>query len=71
MSFVITSSANYAFLINKSGRFSDTIIMLINTFHVASDNLKLKLKFIVFWDVLPCSQANVDRRFRGAYCFHQ
>jgi hypothetical protein len=20
---------------------------------------------IVFWDVLPCSQVNVDRRFRG------
>jgi hypothetical protein len=24
---------------------------------------------IVFWDVLPCKMI-VDRRFRGAYCFH-
>jgi hypothetical protein len=70
MSFVITSSANYVFLINKSGRFSNTIIMLINTLHVVSYNLKLKLKFRVFWDVLPCSQVDFDRRFRGAYCLH-
>jgi hypothetical protein len=31
-----------------------------------------KGEFRVFWDVLPCSQVDVDRRFRGAYCFlHQ
>jgi hypothetical protein len=24
----------------------------------------------VFWDVAPCSQVEVDRRFRGAYCLH-
>jgi hypothetical protein len=30
------------------------------------------LKFTVFWDVLPCSQIDVDRRFRVAYCLqHQ
>jgi hypothetical protein len=23
-----------------------------------------------FWDVLPCSQTHVDRRFRGACCLH-
>jgi hypothetical protein len=28
------------------------------------------MKFKVFWDVLPCSQIDVDRRFRGAYCLH-
>jgi hypothetical protein len=28
------------------------------------------LKFIVFWDVLPCSKIDVDRRFRGACCLH-
>jgi hypothetical protein len=28
------------------------------------------VKFRVFWDVLPCSQVNVDQRFRGAYCLH-
>jgi hypothetical protein len=27
------------------------------------------MKFRVFWDVLRCSQVDVDRRFRGAYCF--
>jgi hypothetical protein len=28
------------------------------------------MKFRVFWDVLPCSQVDVYRRFRGAYCLH-
>jgi hypothetical protein len=28
------------------------------------------VKFIVFWDVLSCSQVNVDRRLRAAYCLH-
>jgi hypothetical protein len=27
-------------------------------------------KFRVFWDVLPCSQIDVDRRFRGVCCLH-
>jgi hypothetical protein len=26
--------------------------------------------FTVFWDVVPCSQIDVERRFRGAYCLH-
>jgi hypothetical protein len=26
------------------------------------------LKLRVFWDVAPCSHAEVDRRFRGAHC---
>jgi hypothetical protein len=25
---------------------------------------------LVFWDVVPCSQVEVDRRFRSAYCFY-
>jgi hypothetical protein len=29
-----------------------------------------RIKFSVFWDVLPCSQVDVDRRFWGAYCLH-
>jgi hypothetical protein len=30
------------------------------------------MKFKVFWDILTCSQVDVDRRFRGAYClYHQ
>jgi hypothetical protein len=24
----------------------------------------------VFWDVVPCSPVEIDRRFRGANCFH-
>jgi hypothetical protein len=28
------------------------------------------LKMTVFWDVAPCSLAEVYRRFRGAYCLH-
>jgi hypothetical protein len=28
------------------------------------------MKFRVFWDVAPCSHAEVDRRFRGAYCLN-
>jgi hypothetical protein len=27
-------------------------------------------KFRVFWDILPGSQIDVDRRFRGACCLH-
>jgi hypothetical protein len=26
------------------------------------------MKFRVFWDVLPCSKVEVDRRLRCAYC---
>jgi hypothetical protein len=25
------------------------------------------MKFTVFWDVMPCSEVDIDRRFRGAY----
>jgi hypothetical protein len=28
------------------------------------------MKFRVFWDVLQCSQTDVDRRFRGKCCLH-
>jgi hypothetical protein len=28
------------------------------------------MKFTVFWDVLQCSQLDVDQRFKGAYCLH-
>jgi DNA topoisomerase VI subunit B len=28
------------------------------------------MKFRIFWDMLPSSQVDVDRRFRGAYCLH-
>jgi hypothetical protein len=28
------------------------------------------LKISVFWDVAPCSLIEIDRLFRGAYCFH-
>jgi hypothetical protein len=28
------------------------------------------MKFRVFWDVLPFSKVDVDRRFRGAYGLH-
>jgi len=28
------------------------------------------MKFRVFWDVLPCSQVDIDRRFKSAYCLH-
>jgi hypothetical protein len=29
------------------------------------------LKFRFFWDIAPCSDVEVDRRFRGAYCLHR
>jgi hypothetical protein len=28
------------------------------------------MKFRVSFDVLPCSQVDVDQRFRGVYCLH-
>jgi hypothetical protein len=30
----------------------------------------MKMKFTVFWDVLPRSHIDVDRRFRGACCLN-
>jgi hypothetical protein len=29
-----------------------------------------EMKMAAFWDVALCSLVEVDRRFRGAYCFH-
>jgi hypothetical protein len=26
------------------------------------------MNMTVFWDVVPCSLVEIDRRFRGAYC---
>jgi hypothetical protein len=28
------------------------------------------MKMTAFWDIVPCSLVEVDRRFRGAYCLH-
>jgi hypothetical protein len=28
------------------------------------------MKFRAFWNVLLCSQVDIARRFRGAYCVH-
>jgi hypothetical protein len=28
------------------------------------------LKMTVFWDDVPCCLVEIDRRFRGTYCFH-
>jgi hypothetical protein len=28
------------------------------------------MKLRIFWDVLPCSQFNVDRSFRSTCCLH-
>jgi hypothetical protein len=28
------------------------------------------IKFRVFWDIVPCSHVEVDRRFRGPYYLH-
>jgi hypothetical protein len=28
------------------------------------------MKMGVFWNVVPCSLVDTDRRFRGAYCLH-
>jgi hypothetical protein len=30
----------------------------------------VSMKFRVFWDILPCSQIDVDQRFRGVCCLH-
>jgi hypothetical protein len=26
------------------------------------------MKYRAFWDIIPCSQFDVERRFRGAWC---
>jgi hypothetical protein len=41
------------------------IVIYAQVFRVVSS-----LKVVVCWDVAPCSQADIDRRFRGAYCLH-
>jgi hypothetical protein len=28
------------------------------------------MKMTFFWDIAPCSLAEIDRRFRGSYCLH-
>jgi hypothetical protein len=28
------------------------------------------MKTTVFWDVAPCSQVEIDRHLRAAYCLH-
>jgi hypothetical protein len=28
------------------------------------------MKMIVFWDVVPCSLVEVNRRYTGTYCLH-
>jgi hypothetical protein len=30
----------------------------------------ISMKMAVFWNVAPCSLVDIDRRFRGTYCFH-
>jgi hypothetical protein len=32
--------------------------------------LTASMKMTAFWDIVPCSLVEVDRRFRGAYCLH-
>jgi hypothetical protein len=29
-----------------------------------------KVKMAVFWDVAPCSEVEIDQRFRGTFCLH-
>jgi hypothetical protein len=36
-------------------------------FHVLT---AASIKFTVFWDILPYSKIDIDRRFRGAFCLH-
>jgi hypothetical protein len=43
--------------------------------HIWGDNILesipyLKLKIIISWDMTPCSQLSVNRRFGGIYCLH-
>jgi hypothetical protein len=52
---------------------SDTIVVLpvTNIFSVRFQVLTAaSMQFRDFCDVLPCSQIDVDRRFRGAWCLH-
>jgi hypothetical protein len=28
------------------------------------------MKNIIFWDMMPCSPSNFNRRFGGTYCLH-
>jgi hypothetical protein len=32
--------------------------------------MQTNMKTAVFWDVVPCISADIDRRFGGAYCLH-
>jgi hypothetical protein len=46
-------------------------IFLYNLFFVTFQGLTAAImKITVFWDVVPCSLVEIDRRFRGTYCLH-
>jgi hypothetical protein len=59
------------------GQNADTAkaaILRVNVKHIFSVRFQVlteeSMKIKVFWGVGPCSLVGVDRRFRGAYCFH-
>jgi hypothetical protein len=58
-------------------RPSDKDRMRVRTLVVGGKSLRhseaeahQNIKFRVFWDVLPCSQFDVDLRFRCTCCLH-
>jgi hypothetical protein len=47
--------------------FALGISVLVNHCHLRFQVTAASLKMTIFWDVVPCSLVEVDRRFRGAY----
>jgi hypothetical protein len=62
---------------NAGSLYSSSMTLMHKTYNIrivtspiCIGNCANVLKFRVFWDVAPCSEIDVDRRFRGAYCLH-
>jgi hypothetical protein len=59
--------------VTRFAKLFDNLLLVTKSsyiYPVSSKRFKRILKFRVFCDVAPYSHVKVDRRFRGAYCFH-
>jgi hypothetical protein len=56
-----------------SARYVPRLLIFLDVSCITSqmyEHLQKRSLYRVFWDVVPCSHVEVDRRFRGAYCLH-
>jgi hypothetical protein len=70
--FVLWRSSVAQTIWNQTWQIHIVLKIIKNVFVRFKVFTSASMKFSVFWDVLPCSQVDVGRRFRGAfYLYHQ